>query len=103
MIGFSTYGEQYHAMHINQTFTGVAIGTGERRRCLDPAAPQEAAPAQIAELEAQIAKLQQDQPRADGPRRAEHEHAGQRLRHLPDRDRAGEPGPRAHRPRWRRR
>jgi hypothetical protein len=24
-IGFSTYGEQYQAMHINQTFTGVAI------------------------------------------------------------------------------
>ncbi len=26
VIGFSTYGEQYHAMHVNQTFTGVAIG-----------------------------------------------------------------------------
>ena len=26
VIGFSTYGEQYHAMHINQTLTGVAIG-----------------------------------------------------------------------------
>ena len=26
VIGFSTYGEQYDAMHINQTFTGVAIG-----------------------------------------------------------------------------
>lgn len=25
-IGFSTYGEQYQAMHVNQTFTGVAIG-----------------------------------------------------------------------------
>lgn len=25
VIGFSTYGEQYQAMHINQTFTGVAI------------------------------------------------------------------------------
>ena len=30
VIGFSTYGEQYNAMHVNQTFTGVAIGT-ERR------------------------------------------------------------------------
>jgi hypothetical protein len=28
-IGFATYGEQYQAMHVNQTFTGVAIG---RRR-----------------------------------------------------------------------
>ena len=27
VIGFSTYGEQYNAMHVNQTFTGVAIGT----------------------------------------------------------------------------
>ncbi len=26
VIGFHTYGEQYHAMHVNQTFTGVAIG-----------------------------------------------------------------------------
>ena len=26
VIGFSTYGEQYQAMHINQTLTGVAIG-----------------------------------------------------------------------------
>jgi hypothetical protein len=30
VVGFSTYGEQYRAMHINQTFTGVAIGTGEK-------------------------------------------------------------------------
>jgi hypothetical protein len=28
VIGFATYGEQYNAMHINQTFTGVAIGRG---------------------------------------------------------------------------
>jgi hypothetical protein len=27
VIGFSTYGEQYNAMHVNQTFTGVAIGS----------------------------------------------------------------------------
>ncbi len=26
-IGFSTYGEQFNAMHVNQTFTGVAIGS----------------------------------------------------------------------------
>lgn len=26
VIGFNTYGEQYHGIHINQTFTGVAIG-----------------------------------------------------------------------------
>ena len=24
-VGFNTYGEQFHSMHINQTFTGVAI------------------------------------------------------------------------------
>lgn len=28
VIGFSTFGEQYHAMHVNQTFTGAAIGIG---------------------------------------------------------------------------
>lgn len=26
VIGFSTYGEQFNSMHVNQTFTGVAIG-----------------------------------------------------------------------------
>ena len=26
VIGFNTYGEQFTAMHVNQTFTGVAIG-----------------------------------------------------------------------------
>lgn len=26
VIGFCAYGEQYNAMHVNQTFTGVAIG-----------------------------------------------------------------------------
>ncbi len=26
-VGINTYGEQYNSMHINQTFTGVAIGT----------------------------------------------------------------------------
>lgn len=27
VVGFNTYGEQHHGMHINQTFTGVAIGS----------------------------------------------------------------------------
>jgi hypothetical protein len=27
VVGFNTYGEQYHGMHLNQTFTGVAIGS----------------------------------------------------------------------------
>jgi hypothetical protein len=26
VIGFCTYGEQYNAMHVNQTFTGIAFG-----------------------------------------------------------------------------
>ncbi|SEL09854.1 Uncharacterized conserved protein, contains FIST_N domain [Kosakonia sacchari] len=26
IVGFSTYGEQYNGLHVNQTFTGVAIG-----------------------------------------------------------------------------
>ena len=26
VVGFSTYGEQFNAVHLNQTFTGVAIG-----------------------------------------------------------------------------
>lgn len=30
VIGFNTYGEQHHGMHINQTFTGVAIGSRPR-------------------------------------------------------------------------
>ncbi|WP_245293272.1 FIST N-terminal domain-containing protein [Mongoliimonas terrestris] len=28
VFGFNTYGEQYRTMHLNQTFTGVAIGRG---------------------------------------------------------------------------
>jgi len=27
VVGFNTYGEQFGGMHVNQTFTGVAIGT----------------------------------------------------------------------------
>jgi len=26
VVGFHTYGEQFGSMHVNQTFTGVAIG-----------------------------------------------------------------------------
>ena len=26
VVGFNTYGEQYLSMHLNQTFSGVAIG-----------------------------------------------------------------------------
>ncbi len=29
VIGFNTYGEQFNGMHLNQTFTGVAIGDPE--------------------------------------------------------------------------
>ncbi|MEJ1157402.1 FIST N-terminal domain-containing protein [Prosthecomicrobium sp. N25] len=29
VVGFNTYGEQYRTMHLNQTFTGVAIGRRE--------------------------------------------------------------------------
>ncbi|GAC1311893.1 MAG: FIST N-terminal domain-containing protein [Vulcanimicrobiaceae bacterium] len=32
VVGFSTYGEQYHAMHLNQTFSGVALGSAPSRR-----------------------------------------------------------------------
>ena len=32
VIGFSTYGEQFQAMHVNQTFTGAAIGFGRTKR-----------------------------------------------------------------------
>ena len=28
VIGFATYGEQFNSMHVNQTFTGIAIGSG---------------------------------------------------------------------------
>jgi len=27
VVGFCTYGEQFNSMHVNQTFTGIAIGT----------------------------------------------------------------------------
>ena len=26
VVGFTTYGEQFNGMHVNQTFTGVALG-----------------------------------------------------------------------------
>ncbi|MFC3390894.1 nitric oxide-sensing protein NosP [Aidingimonas halophila] len=31
VVGFNTYGEQHHGMHINQTFTGVVIGRAHGR------------------------------------------------------------------------
>ena len=31
VVGFSTYGEQFHAMHLNQTFSGVAFGSAPGR------------------------------------------------------------------------
>jgi hypothetical protein len=31
VVGFSTYGEQFRSMHVNQTFTGVAIGRPKPR------------------------------------------------------------------------
>jgi hypothetical protein len=30
VVGFNTYGEQFNAMHVNQTFTGVALGARPR-------------------------------------------------------------------------
>ena len=30
VVGFETYGEQYRSMHLNQTFTGIAIGRAGR-------------------------------------------------------------------------
>jgi hypothetical protein len=32
VVGFCTYGEQFHSMHVNQTFTGVAIGLSKHRQ-----------------------------------------------------------------------
>jgi hypothetical protein len=43
VVGFETFGEQYRAMHLNQTFTGIAIGKSlvvpEPGDALCPAAP----------------------------------------------------------------
>lgn len=33
VVGFHTYGEQYRSMHLNQTFTGVAIGRKAGKPC----------------------------------------------------------------------
>ena len=41
VIGFNTYGEQHHGMHINQTFTGVVIG--QRRLAADGTGGQDGA------------------------------------------------------------
>jgi hypothetical protein len=37
VVGFCTYGEQFHSMHVNQTFTGVAIGVPKRRQLAEAA------------------------------------------------------------------
>lgn len=29
-VGFSSYGEQFHGVHVNQTLTGIAIGSGSQ-------------------------------------------------------------------------
>ena len=34
VVGFGTFGEQFQAMHVNQTFTGVAIGIGMTQRSM---------------------------------------------------------------------
>jgi len=34
VVGFSSFGEQYHSMHVNQTFSGAAIGIGVVQRSL---------------------------------------------------------------------
>src|SRR5574343_75096 len=31
-VGFSTYGEQYGGVHVNQTFTGIAIGSADEEK-----------------------------------------------------------------------
>jgi hypothetical protein len=31
VVGFSTYGEQFQAMHLNQTFSGIAFGGTAKR------------------------------------------------------------------------
>jgi hypothetical protein len=39
VVGFSTYGEQFGAMHVNQTFTGIAIGRGPDGPSRGPSGP----------------------------------------------------------------
>src|SRR5512132_220469 len=34
VVGFGTFGEQFQAMHVNQTFTGAAIGVGMTQRSM---------------------------------------------------------------------
>jgi hypothetical protein len=45
MVGFETYGEQYRAMHLNQTLTGIAIGKRPADERLASEGPAEATPA----------------------------------------------------------
>lgn len=55
VVGFSAYGEQINAMHVNHTFTGVAIGGGAEppRLAAGPAAEEH----QFGRLEQENAKL----------------------------------------------
>lgn len=55
VIGFSAYGEQINAMHVNHTFTGVAIGTGTETVRPAPAAAGRDSP--VDRLESENAKL----------------------------------------------
>jgi hypothetical protein len=32
LIGFNSYGEQFHGVHVNQTLTGIAIGATPKVR-----------------------------------------------------------------------
>ena len=43
VVGFETFGEQYRAMHLNQTFTGIAIG----RFAPGKSAPGKSAPGKV--------------------------------------------------------
>lgn len=55
VIGFSAYGEQINAMHVNHTFTGVAIGAGaEVVRATPPSLGEDS---QVDRLERENAKL----------------------------------------------
>jgi signal transduction histidine kinase len=55
VVGFSAYGEQINAMHVNHTFTGVAIGPGpDVVRVLPPPAKGDG---QVDRLESENAKL----------------------------------------------
>ena len=93
IVGFNTFGEQFQSMHVNQTFTGAAIGCGRARRMSETITIKAAAEAvDPARTEPQA---QQDHQGPDGSGRARHGLPGQRLFPVPDRDRSRRPGSRA--------